>query len=164
MVCSICINLVKSKIMKKQILYLLVFFLLCSFRNIPIENSNFYGIKRNVAASILVVHNRSYSHTIYSASVVRTSSNGTPYTTVYTLNIHPGGQAQINLGNYTNYLTITLNLSSNFTGSLIDWHNDDIDDINTLMGCQNWVTSTSPSLYFYMYGVNNLYLRPGASC
>jgi len=146
-----------------------IFLILLIIFGAPIRNSavSFSNISKdaNYASTSLTVHNTSTNTTIYSVTIELTNLPGGTYT--YSTNIPPGTTASVDLvglANISQYVTLTLALSHNRDGALKDWRYDPYDDIYTAMGCQNFSHTTAPSLYFYLYSYNHLYLDPIQSC
>lgn len=149
--------------MKQVLASLILIFTLTSYCEIAPKNLENIPRTNNCASSLLYVYNSHIGVDI--TAVTYEYTDGTGYHS-YTVNvtIPTGSSSLIISGNLSTTITVTLSLSAAVSGSLRDWYYNSADQIFYEMGCQNFNSTTSPSLTFYFYSVNHLYLSHKQNC
>ncbi len=131
------------------------FFILSSFKG---DSSDYNTKLKNggVASSILYVNNYT---TKYITGITITKTSGSYYLSTY---ISPWDYQEINLGNTTENITVTIQLSGAISGSL------QVNEYDPYycpwLACSTFTTMSMPDIYFYMYSPRWLYVLEAQAC
>ena len=141
--------------MRHQIGMICCFIMLSSFKG---DNSyNDARLKnRKAASSILYVNNYT---TKYITGITITKASGSNYISTY---ISPWGYQEIDLGNTTENITVTVQLSGAISGSLQVNQYDPY--YCPWLACSTFTSMSIPDIYFYMYSPRWLYVLEAQAC
>lgn len=151
----------KYLIMKKLLFLFAILTALSSFKSNQIIINNDKCKFDKFASSSIYLHNNSTNRTIQTCVVNLSIPLGGISQITFNTNLGPGQSVYLSLGNITQNVNVVLNLSGPLTGCMQDWST--VPDFEE-MGCQNFFYSNSPSLTFYLYSINHLYLFPTQIC
>ncbi|HRG25798.1 MAG TPA: hypothetical protein PLL23_15470 [Chitinophagaceae bacterium] len=137
--------------------YILIIFIFGSFNKLPQSE------KLKPASAIVFIKNNTSNSTINSLVIGYSQPHNNQYTVTVNVTITPGSVYELNLGNITEYISLTLNLSNSISGSI---KVVDVDDYFYCpeLACNIFTNTNSPSTYYYQYTPRWLFLTNVQAC